>query len=110
MPRYVTDKILIQEVCFQMTSSFSKVLSKGKKKSWPTLPLTVSTYTVKDFREVEAEAEEMRSYRLGPLDHWTYDPERIVPDHYKRAKFKWNYQHTECPGKDERRNWYNTDR
>ena len=110
MHRYVTDKILIQELCFQMTSIFSKVLTKGKKKSWPTLPLTIDSYTVKDFREVEAEEEEMRSYRLGPLDHQTYDLERIVPDHCKWAKFKWNYSHTECPGENEKRNWYNVDR
>ena len=77
---------------------------------WPTLPLTIGAYTIKDFREVEAEAEEMKSYHLGALDHRTYDPERIVPDHCKRAKFKWNYQHTECPGEDERRNWYNANR
>ena len=60
MPRYVTDKMLIQEVCFQMTSSFSKVLTKGKKKPWPTLPLTVSTYTIRDFREVEAVSPPMK--------------------------------------------------
>ena len=53
MPRYVTDKILIHGVYFQMSSSFSKVLTKGKKKSWPTLPLTIGTCMVKDFREVE---------------------------------------------------------
>lgn len=93
-----------------MSSSFSRVLSKGKKKPWPTLPLTIGAYTIKDFREVEVEAEEMKSYHLGALEHWTYDPERIVPDHCKRAKFKWNYQHTERPGEDDRRNWYNADR
>ena len=51
----------------------------------------------------------MKIYRLGSLDHRTYDPERIVLDHCKQAKFKWNYQHTECSGKDEKRNWYNAD-
>ena len=92
-----------------MSSGFCRVLTKGKKKPWPTLPITIDTYTVKYFREVEAEAEEMKSYHLGALDHRTYDPEKILPDHCKRAKFKWNYQHTECPSEDERRNWYNAD-
>ena len=110
MPQFVTDKMLLQEFFYQMTSSFSKVLTKGKKKPWPKLPLTIDAYTVKDFREVEAEAEEMRGFHLGPLDHRTYDQERIVPDHCKRAKFKWSYQHTECPYEDEKRNRYNADR
>ena len=91
-----------------MSSGFSRVLSKGKKKMWPTLPLTIGAYTVKEFIEVEAEEKEMKSYHLGALEHWTYDPERIVRDHCKRAKFKWNYQHIECPGEDERRNLYNS--
>ena len=110
MPRFVTDKMLLQEVCYQMTSGFSKVLTKGKKNLWPTLPLTIGAYTVKDFREVQVEVEEMRGFYLGPLDHRTYDPERIVPDHCKWAKLKWSYQHTENPYEDEKRNWYNADR
>ena len=43
-----------------MTFGFSKVLTKGKKKPWPTLPLTIGAYIVKDFREVEAEAEQIK--------------------------------------------------
>lgn len=109
MPRYVTDKILIEEVCFQMPFGFSKVLTNGNKKPRPTLPLTIATCIVKDFREVEAEAEEMKIYHLESLDHWTYDPERIIPDHCKQAKFKWNYQHTECSSEYKIRNWYNVD-
>ena len=93
-----------------MTSGFSKVLNKGKKKSWPTLPLTIGAYTVKDFREVEADTEKIKGFYMRPLDHRKYDTERIVPDHCKQAKFKWSYQHTECPCEDEKRNWYNTDR
>ena len=52
LPEFVTDKMLLQEVCYQMNSSFSKVLTKGKKNPWLTLPLTIGAYIVKDFREV----------------------------------------------------------
>ena len=71
LPRFITDRLLLQETCFQMTTDFSKVLTKGKKKPWPTLPLTIDTYTVKDFREVEAEAEEIRGFYQPPLDYQT---------------------------------------
>lgn len=56
------------------------------------------------------EEEQIKGFYLGSLDHQTYDPERIVPNHCKRAKFKWRYQHTEHPYEDEKRNWYNMDR
>ena len=59
---------------------------------------------------MEAEAKKIKGFFLVPLDHWTYDPERIVPAHCKWAKFKWSYQHTECPAEDGVRNWYNKDR
>ena len=110
LPWFVTDKLLLQEVCYQITSNFLKVLTKGKKKPWPTLSLTIGAYIVKDFREVEAEAEQIRGFFLEPLDYWTYDPERIVPTHCKQAKFKWSYQHTEWPVEYGVRNWYKKDR
>ena len=87
-----------------MSLGFSRVLSKGKKKPWLALPLTIDAYTVKDFREVEAEGEEMKIYHFGALEYETYGPERTVPENFKRAKFKWNYQHTIFLGEDERRN------
>ena len=93
-----------------MSGDFSKVLTKGKKKPWPTLSLTIGAYTVKDFREVEEEAEHIRGFCLPPLAHHTYDPERIIPTHCKRAKFKWSYQHTDCPTEYRIRNWYGKDR
>ena len=71
-----------------MTSGLSNVLSKGKKKPWPSLPLTIGAYTVKDFREVGAQGEEVKGYHFRNLDYRTYDPVRIVPEHCKRAKFK----------------------
>ena len=52
----------------------------------------------------------MRSYQLRALEHRTYDPEKIVPEHCRRANLKWTYQHLERPAEDERRNWYNAER
>ena len=69
LPRFITDKVLMQEVCFQMTSGFSNVLSKGKKKPWPALPLTIGAYTVKDFREVGTQGEEIKGYHFRSLDY-----------------------------------------
>ena len=66
MPKFITDKVLMQEG--QMTSGFSNVLSKGKNKPWPALPLTIGAYTVKDSIEVAREGEEVKSYHFRKLD------------------------------------------
>lgn len=71
LPQFITNKILLQEVCYEMNSGFSKVLTKGKKKPWPTFPLTIDAYIVKDFREVEVEAKKIKGFYLGLLDHQT---------------------------------------
>ena len=92
-----------------MTGRFSTVLTKGKKNSWPTLSLNITAYTVRNFKEVEAKAEEIKGFHFPPLTHRSYDPERIIPAHCKKAKFKWNYQHTECSVEDKTNNWYNKD-
>ena len=107
---FVINKLLLQEVFYQMTSGFSKVLIKGKKNPWPSLPLTISAYMVRDLKEVEVEAEETKGFHFAPLAHRSYDLERIVPAHSKLAKFNWNYQHIECPVEEKTRNWYNKDR
>ena len=110
LPRFVPDKVLLQEVCYQMTMGFTMVLTKGKKKPWPSLPLTIGAYTVKDFRAVEAEAEQIKVYHLTPMSRRTYDPNGVIPEHCKRAKFKWMYNHTPCAHEDDFRNWYNRNR
>ena len=110
LPEFITDKILLQEVCYQMTSGFSKVHTKGKKNPWPTLPLTIGTFTVRDFKEVEVEAEETKGFHFPPLAHRSYGPERIIPAHWKRAKLKWKYQHIEWPIEEQTKNWYKKDR
>lgn len=89
-----------------MAGGFSKVLTKGKKDPWITMPLIINAYTMKDFREVEAEAKQVRGFFLPPASYRTYVPERIIPAHYKRAKFKWIYQHTDFLAEDRVKNWY----
>ena len=93
-----------------MLGGFSKVLAKGKKNPWPTLSLTISAYTVKDFREVETKAKQIKGFCLPPLAHQTYDLEKIIPAHCKQAKLKWIYQHTDYPDEYRIKNWYNKDR
>ena len=70
-------------------------LVSQQKKPWPTLPLTIGAYTVKDFKEVESEVECLKGFHFLNLSFQFYDPKRIVPAHCKRDKFNWTYQDTE---------------
>lgn len=74
-----------------MTTRFSKTPNKGKKKPWPTFPLTIRAYTLKNFKETEAEVEEMKGFFFVDLDHHRYDPKGIVAAHCKKVGFSWSY-------------------
>lgn len=110
LPKFVIDRTLIQEVCYQMTQGFSKVLNKGKKKPCPPFPLTIRAYVVENFKQVEAEAKELDRIHLVTLNYQTYDPEKVVVAHCKKLKFSWSYAHTRKDIKDRIRNWYNSTR
>lgn len=38
MPQYVTNKVVLQEVAYQLDKGFSRVLHRRKKYPWPTFP------------------------------------------------------------------------
>lgn len=93
-----------------MTQGFSKTLSKGKNKSWPTFPLVIEAYLVEKFKQVEVESEELKGSRFVTLNHRIYDPKKVVVAHCKRANFNWSHLHSRKDHEDGVRNWYNATR
>lgn len=110
LPKFVTDKMLLREVCYQMTQGFSRVLNKGKNKPWPTFPLTIGSHVVENFKQVEAEAKVLKGSHFVNLNCRTYDLEKFVAAHCKKAKLSWSYSHTKKDHKDGIQNWYNATR
>lgn len=110
LPRFATNRVLMQEVCYQMTQGFLKTLRKGKKKPWPAFPLIIRAYTVENFKEVEAEDKELKGYHFVNLNHCTYDLERVVAAHCKRANFNWSYPHSKHAHEYKIRDWYHAAR
>ena len=53
LPTLETNIVLLQEVCYQLTTWCSKKLVKGKKNLWPIFPLTIGAYTLEKFKEVD---------------------------------------------------------
>lgn len=68
LPRFSTNKTLLQEVCYQMTQGFSKIIIKGKKKPWPAFPLTIRAYVVENFIQVEEEAKALKGSHFVTLN------------------------------------------
>ena len=69
LPRFITDKTLLREVCYQMTQGFSRVLNKVRKKPSLAFPLTIGEYAVEKFKQVEKEAEELKGSHFVNLNY-----------------------------------------
>lgn len=93
-----------------MTQGFSKVINKGKKKTWPTFPLIIEAYIVNNFKQVEEEAEALKGNPFVNLNYRTYDPKKFVAVHYKKAKFSQSYSHARQDLEDKVKNCCNTTR
>lgn len=53
----------------------------------PTFPLLIEAHVVEKFKEVKMEAEGLKGSHFVTLNFCTYDPEKVVAAHCKRANF-----------------------
>lgn len=91
-------------------SGHGSLSCKGKKNPWPAFPITITAYNVSSFKEVEAEAKEMKGLYFVISSHCTYDPIMVVETHWKKANFNWSYPHARKYHEDKVKNLYNVAR
>lgn len=84
LPNISIDNMLSQEVCYQKTQGFLKILSKGKKKPCRAFPLLIKAYVVENFKEVEVKTNALNGHRFMTLNYCTHDHEKVVDVHHGR--------------------------
>lgn len=50
MPCYVTNKVVLQEVSYQLNKGSSRVIHRRKKAPCPTFPLRIGKYKLKNLK------------------------------------------------------------
>jgi len=50
LPRYATDKVVIQKVAYNIVTGLTIVLQRKKKEPWPNLPFQVGYYQIKNLK------------------------------------------------------------
>lgn len=93
LPMLATDRVLMQEVCYQVTTRLSKTLLKGKKGPWDLFPLTIGEFYHENFTESKVEDKEIKGFCFINMAIQKYDPRDIVVMHYKAIGFGWSYIH-----------------
>lgn len=85
----VTNKVVLQEVAYQLTIGLSKTLLKGNKGLWSVFPLIIGAYTIQNFKE----AEDLNIFHFNELAFHRCDPRGIASTHCKSIGFGWPYVH-----------------
>lgn len=70
-PRYSIDKLIMQEVSYHLTIGLSASLHKKKKAPWPTIPMKIGLYEMKNLKvvDIEGKAIEMFSFSTRDFNH-----------------------------------------
>lgn len=55
LPRYATEKLVMQEVAYHLSVGLSAGLHRKKKAPWPSFPLHIKSYEIKSLKYVDDE-------------------------------------------------------
>ena len=87
LPRYATEKLIMQEVSYHLTIGFLVGLHRKKKAPWPTLPLWIGLYEIQNLKYAYVKIEEFKKFTFNMRSFNPYDPHYIVKDQFMRVQF-----------------------
>lgn len=91
MPRYVTNKVALQEVAYQLRKWLSGVLHGRKKTPWHTFPLRIGLYELKSHKAAKEKIQELDCLHFTVKYFHGYDPRRVCRQHCENIGFTWGY-------------------
>lgn len=106
LPKFLMDKLVMQEVSYHISTRLSTRLHWRKNPPWPSLPLQIRLYEILNLNHGEAKREEFKIFTLGTRIFNLYDPHYIVKDYCTRVKHPWIHEAFHWPEEDPRRYCY----
>lgn len=65
LPKFSTNKLVMQEVSSHISVGLSARIHRIKKAPWPTLPLWIRLYEIKNLNHENVEREEFKKFNFG---------------------------------------------
>lgn len=62
LPRFSTDKMVMQEFAYHIPIGLPRRLHMRKKAPWPTIPLWIGLYEIHTFKDVDAKVEDLMKF------------------------------------------------
>jgi hypothetical protein len=95
LPRFVPDKLVLQELAYQtIIHGVGAALYRNKKDIWPSLPLWIGSYSFASIKQAEDEVNTLLSYGFGEERFRRHDPKKVVREYCIQNKFTWEYTST----------------
>lgn len=107
MLTYVTNKVVSQDVAYQLNNGLSTQLYRRKKDPWPTLPLCVKLYELKSLKEANFEIRQLNLLHFGMMNFHIYDPRKVCKKNCDKIQYTWPYGLMDIPEDEKFKNWYN---
>jgi len=79
--KFALDILIMQEVAYHILAGLIARQHRKKKAPWPTLPLHIGLYEIKNFKHADVKAEHMNKYPFDLLSCNPYDPHCLMKDH-----------------------------
>jgi len=110
LPRFATDKFLIQEVAYHISTRLSTRIHKRKKAPWPSLLLWIGLYEIQSLKDADAEAKDIKKFEFFTKIFNPYDPHCICMNHCVKVYYPWIHGPCHWPEEDPWRYCYNSSR
>lgn len=107
LPRWVTNKLVMQEVAYHISIDLSGVLRRNKKAPWPTLLLQIGLYEIRNLKVVETKGKEIDKFSFGHMEYHPYDPRSVWKKHCEKIHFTWPSETYSRPEEEMIKNYYN---
>lgn len=89
LPRFATDKLVIQEVAYHISTGLLATLHMRKKTPWSTLPLRIGLYEIRTLKDANVETKDLKKFGFDTKSFNPYDPHCICKNHCVKVYFPW---------------------
>jgi len=84
---FSTDKLVMQEVAYHISTGLSAGLHRRKKAPWPTLSFWIGFYETHTLKDVDVEAKELKKFLFGTKSFNLYYPHCICKSHCAKVYY-----------------------
>jgi hypothetical protein len=78
----------------RLSMELGRALYRNKKDIWPSLPLSIGSYSFASIKQAEDEVNTLLSYGFGEERFRRHDPKKVVREYCIQNKFTWQYTST----------------